>query len=246
MVFSEITGVFSGKPEIAGEYIVPVTVETNYGKDTKNIVINVEADGHRRVYVIGGGTNNNCFIVENSVPDEYEFYPAANLPDDVVSFSRFPVGFRAHTTSGNAFRDAYGKKSDVNGITYVRSENYRYGSYIHTVSVCAFARCNLQKEMIISDRYYDFYGNGVTNAGQRNGNIKSSSVSLVPVLDIGTYEKGIRWLSADGTLDCRKEYTVNTDGFTARSEILTADLGYKAIKLIESVKFSVYRHNFSQ
>ena len=29
MVFSEVTGVFSGKPEVAGEYTVPVTVETN-------------------------------------------------------------------------------------------------------------------------------------------------------------------------------------------------------------------------
>ena len=44
MVFSEITGVFSGKPEIAGEYIVPVTVETNYGKDTKDVAIKVEAN----------------------------------------------------------------------------------------------------------------------------------------------------------------------------------------------------------
>lgn len=37
--FNEKNGTFSGTPEDVGEYIVPVTVETNYGKDTKDVII---------------------------------------------------------------------------------------------------------------------------------------------------------------------------------------------------------------
>ena len=40
--FNEKTGTFSGTPEDIGEYTVPVTVETNYGKDTKDVKIIVE------------------------------------------------------------------------------------------------------------------------------------------------------------------------------------------------------------
>ena len=39
--FDEQTGTFSGTPDTAGEYTVPVTVETNYGKDTKDVLITV-------------------------------------------------------------------------------------------------------------------------------------------------------------------------------------------------------------
>ena len=40
--FNEATGTFSGIPEDFGEYIVPVTVQTNYGKDSKNVLMNVK------------------------------------------------------------------------------------------------------------------------------------------------------------------------------------------------------------
>ena len=40
--FDETTGTFSGAPEDEGEYIVPVSVQTNYGKDTKDVVLSVE------------------------------------------------------------------------------------------------------------------------------------------------------------------------------------------------------------
>ncbi len=261
--FNENTGIFTGTPEDAGEYIVPVTIETNYGMDTKNVVINVIPNGCGHVYVIGGNVNNYGFIVKNSVPDEYGFYPAANLPDNVVSLSRYPVGFRAHTTSGevygpamgefatkntagwsssNSIVDAYGRRYDDNGITYVRKEIYYYGSYKHTFYICAFVRCDLQKKIRILDRYYDFYSNGVTSAGQQSNSVKGSSY-YGSVLDIGTYEKGIRWLSADGTQDCRKEYTVDTNGYTANSKILTTNLDYKAIKLISPAPFNFLSEN---
>ena len=40
--FDEITGTFSGTPEESGSYTIPVTVETNYGVDVKNVNINVK------------------------------------------------------------------------------------------------------------------------------------------------------------------------------------------------------------
>lgn len=41
MTFDEQTGIFSGVPEEPGEYTVPVTVETNYTKETHDVVIKV-------------------------------------------------------------------------------------------------------------------------------------------------------------------------------------------------------------
>lgn len=42
VAFDENTGTFSGSPLNAGDYIVPVTVQTNYGTDTKNVALNIE------------------------------------------------------------------------------------------------------------------------------------------------------------------------------------------------------------
>lgn len=39
--FDERTGIFSGIPEDVGEFIVPVTAETNYGKFTQDVIIRV-------------------------------------------------------------------------------------------------------------------------------------------------------------------------------------------------------------
>ena len=41
VTFNEANGTFSGTPEDVGEYVVPVIVQTNYGKDTKDVVIGV-------------------------------------------------------------------------------------------------------------------------------------------------------------------------------------------------------------
>ena len=42
--FDEQTGTFNGTPETEGEYTVPVTVETNYGKDTKDVLVKVKGN----------------------------------------------------------------------------------------------------------------------------------------------------------------------------------------------------------
>ena len=69
--FNERTGTFSGTPEDAGEYTVPVTVETNYGTDTKDVKIVVEAPAYT-VYSIG---EKAATWANGANADEYGFYP---------------------------------------------------------------------------------------------------------------------------------------------------------------------------
>ena len=49
--FDPQTGSFSGTPVGTGEYTIPVTVQTNYGKDTKDVILDIVHT--YPVYVIG-------------------------------------------------------------------------------------------------------------------------------------------------------------------------------------------------
>ncbi len=53
--FNEATGTFSGTPEDTGEYTVPVRVETNYGTDTKDVVMTVDPPSGL-VYAVGSSS----------------------------------------------------------------------------------------------------------------------------------------------------------------------------------------------
>lgn len=78
--FDTATGTFSGTPTTAGEYTVPVTVRTNYGEDTKNVVISVKNNypvivlsmGNEKFYVYREndstfyGANHSFVILSNS------------------------------------------------------------------------------------------------------------------------------------------------------------------------------------
>ena len=72
--FDEDTGVFNGIPEDGGEYVVPVTVQTNYGKDTKDVLLNVIET--YKVYAIGEKAETWS---EGAEPDENGFM-ALNMP----------------------------------------------------------------------------------------------------------------------------------------------------------------------
>ena len=93
MSFNEQTGTFSGTPDDVGEYIVPVTVETNYGKDTKDVFINVLKS--YSVYAIGG---HAAQWSENAEPDEYGFRQLA-IPE-TIRLSNLTYGFGAKTKNG--------------------------------------------------------------------------------------------------------------------------------------------------
>ena len=45
ILFDENTGTFTGTPHEVGEYTLPITVRTNYGEDTKDVVLVVEEYG---------------------------------------------------------------------------------------------------------------------------------------------------------------------------------------------------------
>ena len=99
LVFDENTGVFSGTPSSIGEYTVPVTVETNYGTDTKNVLITSVPPSYG-VYVIGakaqtwaGGTSEK--------PDTEGFY-ALKIPKMHELYS-WPNGFRAYNLDGTMY-----------------------------------------------------------------------------------------------------------------------------------------------
>ena len=42
LAFDQATGTFTGAPGEAGDFTVPVTVTTNYGTDTKNVLVKVD------------------------------------------------------------------------------------------------------------------------------------------------------------------------------------------------------------
>lgn len=95
--FNESTGTFSGTPEDEGEYIVPVTVETNYGRDAKDVIIRTLPTSYS-VYSIGGlaqtwsngaSPDNNGFYKLN-MPNAYELKPHYN-------------GFGAMSEDGNYY-----------------------------------------------------------------------------------------------------------------------------------------------
>lgn len=99
--FNENTGIFTGTPENEGEYIVPVTVETNYGTDTKDVKIIVEPSlPTYGVYAIGtkaqawaGGSKEK--------PDDEGFY-ALQMPKMHELYS-WPNGFRAYNIDGTMY-----------------------------------------------------------------------------------------------------------------------------------------------
>lgn len=89
--FNENTGTFSGEPEEAGEYTVPVTVETNYGIDTKDVIITVEPPTYG-VWAIG---LNAVTWSEDGTPDEYGLY-GLSMPE-AYKLVKNPNGFGALT-----------------------------------------------------------------------------------------------------------------------------------------------------
>ncbi|MBQ6664066.1 MAG: putative Ig domain-containing protein [Synergistaceae bacterium] len=72
MEFSEVTGTFFGKPEVVGEYTVPVTVETNYGKDTKDIKIVINPPSLHGLFIANGYNSSNGLTNWN-IYDTYKY-----------------------------------------------------------------------------------------------------------------------------------------------------------------------------
>ena len=91
--FNTQTGTFSGTPEAEGTYTVPVHVETNYGEDTKDVVIEIESA--YPVYAIGARAHTWS---EGAEADSYGFRKL-NMPKATRLFDLYG-GFAATTPDG--------------------------------------------------------------------------------------------------------------------------------------------------
>ena len=74
--FDETNGTFTGTPEDEGKYTVPVTVQTDYGKDTKDVGVLIEPPYNGVVYAMG---RNASSWSDNSEADKYGFIKL-NMP----------------------------------------------------------------------------------------------------------------------------------------------------------------------
>ena len=88
-------GVFSGSPNVTpGEYLVPVSVSTNYGSDSKDIRFIVDETANP-VYAIGAMAAQWS---NNSQPDSYGFRKL-NIPN-ASRVNSIPAGFAAKCSGG--------------------------------------------------------------------------------------------------------------------------------------------------
>lgn len=100
VVFDELTGTFTGRPDDIGEYTIPVTVETNYGIDTKNVKMQVVSPTPPvySVYAIG---SNALTWSGNAEADEYGFR-VLNIPQ-AYRLAQHYRGFGAKTPDGKYY-----------------------------------------------------------------------------------------------------------------------------------------------
>ena len=257
MAFSEINGVFSGEPEVEGEYIIPVTVETNYGKDTKNVVITVAP------HTYGVWVKPSKWQVSGSQPDTNGFYPV-NVPN-VAELSPYAYGFRAYTQFGDIYGcgltgmnvnwgtvftysnstariEPYTSSSNVKCLTDVFSA-YNVQHSEHRI----YSYATLTKENIMTITQNLYYEVPIaSNPGYHNSYLKAISgetVKNMPVSSVISTGSGFRWLSEDGMQDCRFSYSVNRTSHTASARIQTTNLDYKAIKIMRATPFTYLSEN---
>lgn len=93
--FDSNLGVFSGTPNVpAGEYVVPVSVSTNYGSDNKDVRFIIDEQANP-VYAIG---SQAARWSNNAEPDDYGFRKL-DIPD-ASRLSTIPAGFAAKCKGG--------------------------------------------------------------------------------------------------------------------------------------------------
>lgn len=113
--FDSTTGTFSGTPNEPGEYCIPVSVTTNYGSDTKDVMIMVDIPYIEvepplaEVYAIG---NKADLWSEGAVPDKYGFRKL-NMPK-VTKLINLYKGFAAKVADGKFW--ACGEKVGCLGL----------------------------------------------------------------------------------------------------------------------------------
>lgn len=260
MAFSEVTGVFSGTPEVAGEYTVPVTVETNYGTDTKDVRVVVRGVGGQGLYRVAKSGGETTFTLVEKV-------------ERPTGLSQYPYGFRAYTHSGDVYgcgltgvspltqylssfngSSAYTTSGsitnlgDAASLTKIRAVDVTrslYTSYpiYNKVFSCAFL--DADDKMTLS--HVLWFTTQASSGSERVNTwlmgIDGEEIKDVPVSDIGWNAQGISWLSEDGRQYSYETYRLTGAGtinVTAQATVVTEDLGYRAVKLLSSASFRFF------
>ena len=257
LLFDENTGTFTGTPHEVGEYTLPITVRTNYGEDTKDVVLVVEEFGYR-VFVRPAYN----FTSSTGSETDTDFFYALDTPK-FTALSEYLHGFRAYTKKG----DIYGCgltsiNEDVTGRNLFDANMWKVSRTLAKLTSPAYVRCvglrNTKRNSY--DRHYLNSAGFLSEDGKltiqhvvshsvviSGGDyterttweaVSGDSIQELPVLDIGTCDDGIRWLSEDGTQDCCLQYTTNGNWYNPIAKLITNDLGYKAIKLISPAPFN--------
>ena len=261
--FDENTGKFSGTPEDVGEYIVPVTVETNYGKDTKDVIINVVKS--YPVYVIG---SHAAQWSENAEPDEYGFRQL-NIPN-VYKLLNHYGGFGAKVLNGGYYccgvvNDLGTASSLANCLTYsniptlladveetrllylqnvktkLTTPNFAYQSQ----TLEAYVMAKKMSNGVLSFVYTKVYNVQIHTSGDKyTGWIAFALMGLSgcrfldapspSVLNLAPDGEGLFALNDDGT----KIYSLEHNG--SSGGIVTKEIGYKVIKAFAGYGFSSY------
>ena len=119
--FDEATGTFSGIPEDAGNYIVPVKVTTNYGSDMKDVEFNAIATYN--MYAIGQRASLTAWS-NHAEPDEYGFRPV-NISNVIALNSRIG-GFSAlRYDNGKIQTSFYGLNTLENNVPAIYANVFK-------------------------------------------------------------------------------------------------------------------------
>ena len=243
--FNEQTGTFTGTPDDIGEYVVPVTVETNYGTDTKDVKIIVEPPTYS-VYAIG---TNAATWSKNASPDTYGFR-LIDIPK-MVRLSSWGGGFRAYRPNGTAYGCGYTQAwwGIYDGAYWETDETPVSGvskgvGYFTSKSASGSASEGTTKTLIrvivpegsgnaslTINTYYTLLINGSTPETFK-GTTKNAPSSFRTLGIWSVSSNGISYLSEDGLRLCRIYYDINVKTNTTTVTQSETEIGYKAIKLV--------------
>ena len=267
LTFDSDLGVFSGTPNLpVGEYVVPVSVTTNYGSDSKDVTILVEEKSYS-VFAVGYRASDWSNADE---PDENGLYPV-DIPN---AYKLLPntEGFIALSSGNNSYfcganevlsyiADPYNDTVQVQNTPVLSASKGKIiasvtslydGSSSSKLKAAFWVLLNLRNEGLYASTsgrvYYKNGDNTYVNTPVFSGLIDNSNGIILPETPryrggTNAFNTGLSWLSDNG-------YSIKSLVFTQSSgsstnityKIKTEEIS-KAIKIFDSSVFSFLTEN---
>lgn len=256
--FDSNGGIFSGSPNVPpGEYTVPVSVQTNYGSDSKDITFIVLGKTYN-VYAIGYMGQDWS---HNAAPDEFGFYPL-DIPK-AFQLRAHHSGFSAYTAEGiydcgvdqllTYYATPVIQKLPISmsSSSFESMVGHVYSNYEGTSSSSLQATFwltlkNRNHNSLTADTSGRVYANGNSSSPVYVNSkiISSTKIDSSPGISLPecpqyplsnkAFKKGLSWLTNNG-------YSIGTLLFTQPSGSSTnvtynvsfEDLGYRAVKIFD-------------